>query len=165
MRGHSRLEHDSGMNVFDWKQEIDNHYPADRKVRGILIAHSRSVAILALEIAHRLELPLDDDDIVAAAMLHDLGIIATCACGRAAYRRGTYGRRDCRGGYAFARRPLLHAGDCSGTACLLCRLFLFQEQGHEPAEHGACGNFHEPLRPRSSGEIQGTCQGIRRGWG
>ena len=57
------------MNVFDWKQEIDNHYPADRKVRGILIAHSRSVAILALEIAHRLELPLDDDDIVAAAMV------------------------------------------------------------------------------------------------
>lgn len=42
------------MNVFDWKQEINNHYPADRKVRGILIAHSRSVATLALEIAHRL---------------------------------------------------------------------------------------------------------------
>lgn len=69
------------MNVFDWKQEINNHYPADRKIRGILIAHSRSVATLALEIAHRLELPLDDDDIVAAAMLHDLGIIATDAPG------------------------------------------------------------------------------------
>lgn len=41
--------------------------------------HSMQVTSLALEISHRLNLPLDTDDIVAAAMLHDIGIIGTSA--------------------------------------------------------------------------------------
>ena len=60
---------------------IDSIYPAGRKVRGILLSHSRSVADEALAIAHRLALPLSDAEIETAAMLHDIGIIATDAPG------------------------------------------------------------------------------------
>ena len=66
---------------FDIHALIDKYYPADRKVRGILLKHSASVGQLALEIAHRHNLPLKDDDILAAAYAHDIGIIATDAPG------------------------------------------------------------------------------------
>lgn len=69
------------MNLYDWQKIIDKHYPADRKVRGILLSHSVSVRDLAFEIARNLCLPLDHDEIEAAAMLHDIGIIATNAPG------------------------------------------------------------------------------------
>lgn len=71
----------------DWQAEIDRHYgcgaPGDPRtpLRGLLLSHSRSVAELALELAHRNRLPLDDGDITAAAMLHDIGIIRTDAPG------------------------------------------------------------------------------------
>ncbi len=64
-----------------WEEIIDRHYPADRKVRGILLSHSRSVADEALAIAARLHLAIPPDEIEAAAMLHDIGIIATDAPG------------------------------------------------------------------------------------
>ena len=69
------------MKPYDWQKIIDIHYPADRKVRGILLSHSISVRDLALYIARHLQLPLDHDEIEAAAMLHDIGIIATDAPG------------------------------------------------------------------------------------
>lgn len=69
------------MSTFDWKKIIDNNYPADRKVRGILLSHSESVRNLALETASRLRLGIDNDRIEAAAMLHDIGIILTDAPG------------------------------------------------------------------------------------
>lgn len=71
----------------DWQAETDRHYgdgsPGDPRspLRTLLLRHSRSVADLALELAHRGRLPLDDSDIEAAAMLHDIGIIATDAPG------------------------------------------------------------------------------------
>ncbi len=64
-----------------WQEIIDNNYPAGSKARGILLSHSHSVADEALAIARRLHLPLNEDEIVAAAMLHDIGIIATNAPG------------------------------------------------------------------------------------
>lgn len=64
-----------------WQHIIDLHYPAGREVRGILLSHSRSVADEAIAIAHRLRLPLSDEEIETAAMLHDIGIIATDAPG------------------------------------------------------------------------------------
>lgn len=63
------------------QQLIDSIYPAHRKVRGILISHSANVAAMALDIAHRRNLPLSDQDIETAAMLHDIGIIDTDAPG------------------------------------------------------------------------------------
>ena len=64
-------------DTFDYRKFIDSIYPAGRKVSGILLVHSRAVADEALAIAHRLNLDLDDFDIEAAAMLHDVGIIRT----------------------------------------------------------------------------------------
>lgn len=69
------------MKSCDWKTIIDNIYPADRKVRGILLSHSASVANLAISIAARLNLDIDKYEIECAAMLHDVGIINTNAPG------------------------------------------------------------------------------------
>lgn len=69
------------MSLCDWQNIIDSHYPAGRRARGILLSHCRAVAAEALGIARRLSLPLDAADIEGAAMLHDIGIIATDAPG------------------------------------------------------------------------------------
>ncbi len=66
---------------FDIHALIDRYYPADRKVRGILLKHSASVGELALAIAHNRQLPLTDSEILTAAYAHDIGIIATDAPG------------------------------------------------------------------------------------
>lgn len=63
----------------DFRTIIDRYYPAGTRLRDIFMAHSRSVAQLALNIAARNALPLDHDEIEAAAMLHDIGIFATNA--------------------------------------------------------------------------------------
>ena len=62
-----------------WLEIIDKYYPQGSKARGILMMHSFQVASLALEIARSLNLPLDTDEIISAAMLHDIGIIGTNA--------------------------------------------------------------------------------------
>lgn len=64
-----------------WQKIIDSIYPADRKVSGILLSHSRAVADMALDIVRRKNLPLDPETVENAAMLHDVGIIATDAPG------------------------------------------------------------------------------------
>lgn len=74
----------------DWKAVIDRYYPSDSKVRDILLRHSRSVADLAVEISHRKGLGLSDSDIEAAAMLHDIGIIATDAPGIGCHGKSPY---------------------------------------------------------------------------
>ena len=61
---------------------IYKYYPADDALRRLLILHSRQVADMALEVAHRHpELHLDEAFIERAAMLHDLGIFQTNAPG------------------------------------------------------------------------------------
>ena len=61
---------------------IYKYYPADDTWRRLLILHSRQVADMALEVAHRHpELHLDEAFIERAAMLHDLGIFQTNAPG------------------------------------------------------------------------------------
>lgn len=63
----------------DFRAIIDRYYPAGTRLRDIFMAHSRSVTQLALDIAARNALPLDPDEVEAAAMLHDIGIFATDA--------------------------------------------------------------------------------------
>lgn len=58
---------------------IDELYPAGSRGREIFMRHSESVAALALEIARRLSLPLTDEEVATAAMLHDIGICLTDA--------------------------------------------------------------------------------------
>lgn len=78
------------MMSYDYKKTIDRHYPAGRKVSGILLCHSRAVANEALAIARRLNLAIDPNDIEAAAMLHDIGIIRTDAPGIGCYGSAPY---------------------------------------------------------------------------
>lgn len=63
----------------DYRAVIDRYYPAGTRLRDIFLAHSKSVARLAAEIAERNMLPLDPQEVEAAAMLHDIGIFATHA--------------------------------------------------------------------------------------
>lgn len=78
------------MKGFDYRQFLNSTYPAGRKVGGILLSHSRAVADFALEIADRKGLPLDREEIEAAAMLHDVGIIRTNAPGIGCYGTRPY---------------------------------------------------------------------------
>lgn len=69
------------MKDFDYNVIIDKYYPADRPVRGILLRHSRAVSDEAKMIVRKKKLALDNEVVEAAAMLHDIGIIATDAAG------------------------------------------------------------------------------------
>ncbi len=66
---------------FDYQAVIDKYYPAGQRLRDIYMRHCRSVADKALSIARRLSLPLPEEEIEAAAMLHDIGICLTDAPG------------------------------------------------------------------------------------
>ena len=89
--------------AIDWQAEIDRHYgdgsPGDPRspLRALLLRHSRSVADLALELAHRNRMHLDDGDIAAAAMLHDIGLIATDAPGIGCHGAAHYLRHGVEG--------------------------------------------------------------------
>ena len=65
--------------TYDYWAVIDRYYPADRRVREILLDHSRRVAQHALHINRTSNLGLDEKEIETAAMLHDIGIIYTDA--------------------------------------------------------------------------------------
>lgn len=106
-------------SIPDWQNIIDRYYPAGSPLRDIYMKHCRSVADLALEIAARCRLPLDPNEIEAAAMLHDIGIFMTDApsieChGREPYiRHGILGAellRSIDAGEMYARVAELHTG-------------------------------------------------------
>lgn len=65
--------------MIDYQAIIDKYYISGSPLRATLIRHSRQVADKALDIAHAGHLDIADDDIVAAAMLHDIGIFLTHA--------------------------------------------------------------------------------------
>lgn len=86
------------MTGYDYQSLIDRLYLPDSKAREILLCHSRQVADKALSIAHSRHLPLDDDEIVAAAMVHDIGVVFTDAPGI-----------DCHGTEHYLRHGILGA--------------------------------------------------------
>ncbi len=66
----------------DYQKIIDKYYPDDNALRHILITHSQSVAQKALQIVFsHPALHLDQDFVLEAAMLHDIGIFKTDAPG------------------------------------------------------------------------------------
>ncbi|MCD8297126.1 MAG: HDIG domain-containing protein [Prevotella sp.] len=70
---------------------IDKYYSGNQELKNILIAHSKSVANKALEVAAaHPELNLDCDFLLEAAMLHDIGIIRTDAPGIKCYGTEPY---------------------------------------------------------------------------
>lgn len=82
----------------NYQRIIDKYYEQGSPLREILVSHSRQVADLALEIADRLQLPLDRLLIEDAAMLHDIGILYTDAPGI-----------ECHGSEPYIRHGLLGA--------------------------------------------------------
>ncbi|MDE5913190.1 MAG: HDIG domain-containing protein [Muribaculaceae bacterium] len=58
---------------------IEKYYPAGTRLRDIFLMHARQVADEAVGIARRIGLPLAEEEIRAAAMLHDIGIFLTDA--------------------------------------------------------------------------------------
>ena len=54
---------------------IDRYYPADDALRGLLLKHSRQVADRCLAVCRKHpELELDEEFVLQAALLHDIGI-------------------------------------------------------------------------------------------
>lgn len=78
------------MNKPVYRHIIDKFYPQGLKVRDILLRHSSAVAEEALAVADRHSLSLDREEIVSAAMLHDIGIIRTNAPGIGCYGLAPY---------------------------------------------------------------------------
>lgn len=67
--------------MYPYQQVIDKYYPAETPLRDIYMRHCQSVADKAIQLASLHNLPLDNADIKAAAMLHDIGIFLTDAAG------------------------------------------------------------------------------------
>ena len=65
----------------NYQEIIDKYYPVGSRRRDIYIQHCRQVADMALNISHSNNLPLDDNTVETAAMLHDVGIFLTDAEG------------------------------------------------------------------------------------
>ena len=78
------------MIKMDYQKIIDKYYPAGSPLRDIYMRHCRKVADLALNIARMHNLPLVEDQIEAAAMLHDIGIFLTDASGIQCYGTEPY---------------------------------------------------------------------------
>ena len=60
---------------------IARFYEPGYELTEILLRHSCSVGELALDISHACMLGLDDDDVMTASLLHDIGIFLTDAPG------------------------------------------------------------------------------------
>lgn len=65
--------------MIPYQEIINKYYPAGSALRDIYLRHCQSVADEAMAIARRCRLPLDEERIKAAAMLHDIGIFQTNA--------------------------------------------------------------------------------------
>ena len=62
-----------------WPAIVDKYYPQGSPLRDIFLRHARQVTDEALSIARRKQLPLSQQLIEDAAMLHDVGIFMTNA--------------------------------------------------------------------------------------
>ncbi|MDE7444046.1 MAG: HDIG domain-containing protein, partial [Muribaculaceae bacterium] len=65
----------------DYQVIIDRYYPMGTRCREIFMRHAEQVATLAVELARRCHTGLDENQVRAAAMLHDIGIFLTDAPG------------------------------------------------------------------------------------
>lgn len=65
----------------DWRALVDRFYADNAEAEHVLVEHSRAVAAMANEINRVKHLGLPDEVVTAAAMLHDIGIVATDAPG------------------------------------------------------------------------------------
>lgn len=96
--------------MIDYLSIIDRHYAAQPELRRLLLAHSRQVADLAAEIIARKRLKVDERFVEEAAMLHDIGVIATHAPSILCFGSEPYLRHGVIGAEMLEREGLpLHA--------------------------------------------------------
>ncbi len=90
-----------------WQPLYDKYYSDNDALRHILTVHSRSVADMALSVAHRHpELLLDEVFLEEAAMLHDIGVFLTDAPGIQCFGHEPYIRHGLLGGELLRREGL-----------------------------------------------------------
>lgn len=90
-----------------WQPLIDKYYADNDALRHILVVHSRSVADMALSVAHcHPELQIDELFLEEAAMLHDIGVFLTDAPGIQCFGREPYIRHGLLGGELLRREGL-----------------------------------------------------------
>jgi len=88
-------------------QLIDKYYSDNAPLREILLTHSRSVADMALDVAHRHpELGIDTTFLYEAAMLHDIGVFLTDAPGIQCFGHEPYIKHGLLGGELLRREGL-----------------------------------------------------------
>ena len=88
-------------------QLIDKYYSDNAPLREILLTHSRSVADMALDVAHRHpELGADETFLYEAAMLHDIGVFLTDAPGIQCFGQEPYIKHGLLGGELLRREGL-----------------------------------------------------------
>ncbi len=86
---------------------IDKYYSDNAPLREILLTHSRSVADMALDVAHRHpELGADETFLYEAAMLHDIGVFLTDAPGIQCFGHEPYIKHGLLGGELLRREGL-----------------------------------------------------------
>jgi len=86
---------------------IDKYYADNPPLRHILFEHSRSVAMMAVDVAWRHpEFHADESFLYEAAMLHDIGIFLTDAPGIQCYGQEPYIRHGFLGGRLLRREGL-----------------------------------------------------------
>lgn len=86
---------------------IDKYYSDNAPLREILLTHSRSVADMALDVAHRHpELGADETFLYEAAMLHDIGVFLTDAPGIQCFGHEPYIKHGVLGGELLRREGL-----------------------------------------------------------
>ena len=86
---------------------IDKYYSDNAPLREILLTHSRSVADMALDVAHRHpELGIDATFLYEAAMLHDIGVFLTDAPGIQCFGHEPYIKHGVLGGELLRREGL-----------------------------------------------------------
>lgn len=81
----------------------DTYYPIGTAARVILEKHSRSVAVLALEINAKKRLGIDPERVLYAALLHDIGVFLTDAPSIGCYGSQRYIRHGILGGRLLRR--------------------------------------------------------------
>jgi len=104
-----------GGQLINYQEIIDKFYPEDNALRHILLTHSRCVAQKALHIVEtHPQLDIDPDFILAAAMLHDIGIVRTNAPGIECHGTEPYIRHGVIGG------AMLREEGCSEQLARVC---------------------------------------------
>jgi uncharacterized protein len=158
-------------------QLIDKYYSDNAPLREILLTHSRSVADMALDVAHRHpELGADETFLYEAAMLHDIGVFLTDAPGIQCFGHEPYIKHGLLGGELLRREGLprharvaeRHTGTGITRRQILSQQLPLPLDGeYEPVtleEQVVCyaDKFYSKSHPERERTVEQTAEALRR---